>query len=67
MILANELLLSLIVVDTDDFDADFEIAEFVKKYPRLASLPVVALGRDNQDIELKYLQLGATDFIKKTL
>lgn len=67
MILANELLLSLIVVDTDDFDADFEIAEFVKKYPRLASLPVVALGRDNQDIELKYLQLGATDFIKKPL
>lgn len=64
-ILKTTLSLSFMIVDIDDFDETFEIAHYVKKYPRLATLPVFVLGKADANLESKCFQLGGTDYIKK--
>ena len=65
-ILKTTLSLSFMIVDIDDFDETFEIAHYVKKYPRLATLPVFVLGKADANLESKCFQLGGTDYISST-
>ena len=66
-ILANELLLSFMIIDIDDFDENFDIAHFMKKYLRLASLPIFVLGKDDVHLEKRCFEMGGTDYLKKPI